>query len=493
MEDANRYDRVLTAKGYAIKKSSLSTEKQQWLRQQLTVTPQSKAKFAVGGQPFAVYFESPQRFYVPRHWAIEQYGDAELTVLPEGNSLPDIVTFKGTPFDYQINIINQFIDAGANGLICVPCGKGKTFMSLAIAYRLKKRFLVIVDKEFLLNQWRGEIEAFFPGLRIGVLQGSRCEVDPAEYDVTLCMLQTLCTRDFPGNTFRTYGFTIFDECHHLGAAHFSRALLKIQTYYMLGLSATPIRDDGLTKVFEWYLGKPVYWEKRREADPTVTVRAIQFQTDDTAYITEPKDYKGETVMAKLLSQVVECEERTQMIIRCIRDLGSDPARRILVLSERKKHLERIEELLNEQKSGLLIGYYIGGMKEEVRERDGRDARVLLATYAMASEAMNIKSLNAVILASPRKKVEQSVGRILRQRPGERVCQPIILDIIDMHGMYQGQYRKRRVFYKACGYKIHSQVWKDDGCSESSDSSDGEGENEGTTSSTQKQVCGFIDD
>jgi hypothetical protein len=50
-------------------------------------------------------------------------------------------------------------------------------------------------------------------------------------------------------------------------------------------------------------------------------------------------------------------------------------------------------------------------------------------------------------------VEQSVGRILRQRPEERTADPLIVDIVDCHGIYQGQYRKRRVFYKQCGYKI----------------------------------------
>lgn len=484
----NLFDRVLTAKGYAIKKSSLTAQQQQLLRQELTVAPQSTSRYVANGQPFAIYYESPQRFYIPRAYGNEKYGVAEYDALPEGDNLPDTLEFKGKPFDYQEAIIQKFVDANANGLICVPCGKGKTFMALAIAYRLRKRFLVIVDKEFLLNQWKGEMEVFFPGLRIGVLQGPRCEVEPEKYDVTLCMLQTLCQKDFPSSTFRTYGFAIFDECHHLGAAHFSRALLKIQTKYMLGLSATPTRDDGLTKVFEWYLGKPVYWEKVREADPTVTVRALQFKTENSMYSTEPVDYKGDVVMAKLLTQVVECEERTLMIVRCIRDLAADPNRRILVLSERKKHLERIEEILEVQKAGLMTGYYIGGMKEEVREHDGLHARVLLATYAMASEAMNIKSLNSVILASPRKKVEQSVGRILRQRPGERVCQPIILDIIDMHGLYQGQYRKRRAFYKACGYKIISQIWGSDESSEDSEDTDEEHSSKNT-----KVECGFVDD
>jgi superfamily II DNA or RNA helicase len=319
--------------------------------------------------------------------------------------------------------------------------------------------MVVVDKEFLLNQWKGEMEAFFPGLRIGILQGSKAEVDPDKFDCTICMMQSLVQKTYPENTFKTYGFAIFDECHHLGASNFSQSLVKIQTKWMLGLSATPTRDDGLTKVFEWYLGKPTYWEKRREADTTVSVKALQFESKDPKYLDVPVDYAGQPVLARLLTNIVECGERNQWITDTILELLQEKGRRILVLAERIKQLEDIESRIQNQSLLIEIGYYIGGMKEEKRERAGAEAQVLLASYAMASEAMNIKSLNTVLLASPRKKIEQSVGRILRERPSERKVLPLIVDVIDSHGVYLGQWRKRKAFYKACGYKILLQKYK----------------------------------
>ncbi len=472
--DVRQLDRVLTSRGYAITKSSLTEKQQQRIRQTLTVAPQSNSRFGATGQPFTVYSESAARFYLPKHWARREFGMEEMDAMPEGNDLPSTAKFTGKPFDYQEKILDTFFAADANGLICVPCGKGKTFMALAIASRIGKRFLVVVDKEFLLNQWKGEIERFFPGIRVGILQGSRCEVDPADFDCTLCMIQTLVQRDFSSSLFKTYGFAIFDECHHLGASNFSQALLKVQTKTMLGLSATPTRDDGLSKVFHWYLGEPVYWEKRREADPTVQVRVLQFHTKDTAYTEEPTDYRGELILARLLSQVVACVPRNEMLVHEILDLAQDPSRRILVLSERKGHLEELERRL--EPSGLSMSYYIGGMKESVREEGAKTARILLATYAMASEAMNIRSLNTVVLASPRKKVEQSVGRILRERPQERTTIPIIVDVVDMQGVYVGQYRKRRQFYKACGYSFQTRVYQEGTLEESSEGEQDEEEN-----------------
>ena len=376
-------------------------------------------------------------------------------------------------------------------------------MAINIAARLKKRFLVIVDKEFLMNQWRGELEALMPGIRIGILQENKLQIGFVEkeivkgptiseiksklkslnlrvsgskeellarlheavpeeekpeeesvmYDCTICMIQTLCGKDFTESTFKDYGFAIFDECHHLGAQHFSKTLQKVQLKHMLGLSATPKREDGLTKVFFWFLGQPVYWEKTREPDPTVEVKSVLVKTDDPTYNTTPTDWRGEVVMAQLLGNILGCDERTKEIVRWILKLAEEPARKILVLSERIGHLQEIERQV--KPSGLSMSYYIGGMKEAVREDGAAKSRILLASYAMASEAMNIKSLNAVILASPRKSVEQSTGRILRVRQSERIVVPVIIDIVDSHQMYRSQHKKRCTYYKQCKYSMET--------------------------------------
>lgn len=498
--------RVLTHMGYAIRKDSMSAQELQAVRKELTVAPKAGAgRFAEAGEPFNVFMESPSRLYMPRMWALEKFGEPEANILTEGEPLRDDLEFVGKPYDYQKAIVDTFIEKGANGLICVPCGRGKTFMAINCAKRIGKRFMIVVDKEFLLQQWSGELNALMPGIRIGILQGDSKQVktitrtakeptipelkamakaaglkiggsktdlldrlkaagvkvkeedEVVEVDCCIAMIQTLVQRDFAETEFRGFGFAIFDECHHLGAAHFSRALLKVQPKHMLGLSATPTRDDGLTKVFEWFLGKPVYWEKTREADPDVIVKKVEFDCEDPKYSEVPTDPRtGDPILARLLTQVVECEERNQKIDEILADLVKESKRRILVLSERKSHLERIERGLPK---GTTVGYYIGGMKEDVREEGARTAQVLLGTYAMASEAMNIKTLNTMIMASPRKKIEQSTGRILRTRKDEREVEPVIVDVVDSHEVYQSQWMKRRAYYKVCAYKIDGEPEK----------------------------------
>ena len=455
--------RVLTTKGYSILKSELTEAQTKAMQTELTVAPKMNTKFAtkaaMDAAKFKLFRESPTRWYLPRAWGATTYGAAGQNVVPEGLGLRSQLVFQGKPYDYQVAIMDSFMNAGANGLICVPCGKGKTFMALGIAVRIGKRFLVVVDKEFLMNQWKGEMESLLPGIRVGIVQGPKREVDPVQYDCSICMIQTICGQgqDIADGFFNDYGFTIFDECHHLGAQHFSKTLQRIQTRCMLGLSATPTREDGMSKVFTWFLGEPVYWEKTREPDPTVEVKSVFVETEDVTYNTVPKDWRGEVVMARMLGNVLGCDDRNREILRWILKLCEEPSRRVLVLSERIGHLERIEELVKEAKSELTMAYYVGGMKEAVREAGAASARILLASYAMASEAMNIKTLNAVVMASPRKSVEQSTGRILRVRPDQRKVPPVIVDIVDDHSMYQSQWRKRLTYYRKCAYQIEK--WK----------------------------------
>jgi superfamily II DNA or RNA helicase len=468
---------ILTTHGYSVLKSSLTQVQENYIRKELTVKPQVMERFTGPiDNEFPVFLESESRLYLPRVWATDYFGPPEQSVMSDGLPLPSTLSFIGKPYDYQESIIKKFLNANANGLICVPCGKGKTFMALAIAFRLGGRFMVVVDKEFLLDQWAGEMRTLIPGIRIGRFQAEKMEVDPEQYDCTICMIQTIVKRQIPESILRSYKFTIFDECHHLGAAHFSKVLGKLQTKHMLGLSATPKRDDGLTKVFEWHLGKPVYWEKRREADETVTVEIMRFSCDDIDYKEVPVNWRGETVVAKLLGQLVACRERNEFIANKLKELIKEPNRRILVLSERIGHLESLETLM--KPSGCVMGYYIGGMKTATRDLAAEEAQILWASYAMASEAMNIKTLNCVLMASPRKKIEQSTGRILRQRPEDRKVAPVIVDVIDVHRTYQSQSRERISYYKKCGYKILDSDL---------------GEKEAIKKKEEPVVYGFVDD
>ena len=110
----------------------------------------------------------------------------------------------------------------------------------------------------------------------------------------------------------------------------------------------------------------------------------------------------------------------------------------------------------------MVGQYVGGLKPS-ELRDSQEKDIILGTFSMASEGMDIPKLNTIILASPKSDVVQSVGRILREKADVRKFHPLVIDFRDTHpnlSMFNKQCDKRIVFYKKCNHVIH--VYGQDG-------------------------------
>jgi superfamily II DNA or RNA helicase len=158
----------------------------------------------------------------------------------------------------------------------------------------------------------------------------------------------------------------------------------------------------------------------------------------------------------MLNRIAEYGPRTGAILEWLLPyLRDEPTRKLLVLSDRREHLIAFETGF--RRAGIdSVGYYVGGMKQKDLDISATK-RILLGTFAMASEGMNIPTLNMVLLATPKSNIEQSVGRILRQKKEERTVQPMIMDVLDdAFPECTGQWNKRRAFYVECGYMLRWQ-------------------------------------
>ena len=119
----------------------------------------------------------------------------------------------------------------------------------------------------------------------------------------------------------------------------------------------------------------------------------------------------------------------------------------MILCQNKSLLNYLYEAINYREIAS-VGYYIGGMKQ-VKLQETETKKIVLATYAMAAEALDIKTLATLVMVSPKTDIVQSVGRILRVKHKH----PIIVDIVDMHENFQKQWLQRRRYYKKCNYRI----------------------------------------
>lgn len=444
----------LSDRGYAIEKEG-NEKLVEDLKKKLTVKARANPG-APGGddvEPFPVYRESPKKLYMPRVFGFEQFGIPIVDTLKQGQLCPRL-QFNGALRPEQLAPVAAFMDAAKDpkrmgGLLVLPCAFGKTSLSLYISAKLGYKTLVVCHKEFLINQWRERIEQFLPTAKVGVIKQKKVVVD--DCDIVVASLQSIAMREYPSHTFESFGLVIYDECHHLGAEVFSRAMCKLQTRVNLGLSATPDRKDGLRKVFEWFLGKPVYQIKKR-TESEMIVRMVPYYDADPEYSRERIMWNGKRNVAQMLSAICNHAPRNKVILDELENvLRKEPARRVLILSDRRGHLKELEARIKERKLGS-IGFYVGGMKEsELKESESKD--IILATLAMSAEGMDIPGLDTLVLASPVSSIEQPIGRIQRQKPSERKHIPLTVDIWDDFSLYANQGRRRMQFYKKNGYTV----------------------------------------
>jgi len=438
----------LGQKGYTIPKSELSIEKQKQIRNDLTIKPFVMGAPANDMKTFPAYRESPNKFYVPHYYGIENYGPPKEYKISEGININ--LEFNGKLRDYQEPVVNKFINhclsaKCGGGLLELYCAWGKTSASLNIITQLKKKTLVIVHKEFLMNQWIERIEQFLPGARVGKIQGPIIDID--DKDIVIGMLQSLSMKEYPASIFESFGFTIIDEVHHISSEVFSNALFKLVTKYMLGLSATMNRKDGTTPVFKMFLGDIIF-KSSRDDDRAVTVRAIEYYVDDDEFNEVKVDYRGKPAYSTMISKLCEYNRRSEFILKILTDmLNENPNQQVMILAHNKNLLKYLHDAVAHRNIAT-VGYYVGGMKESAL-KETETKKVVIATYAMAAEGLDIKTLTTLIMATPKTDIEQSVGRILR----EKHSSPIVVDIVDSHDLFKNQWKKRKTFYKKENYKI----------------------------------------
>jgi superfamily II DNA or RNA helicase len=320
-----------------------------------------------------------------------------------------------------------------------------TVMALKIISLLKKKTIIIVHKEFLMNQWIERIAEFLPTAKIGKIQGPQFDI--VDKDIVIGMVQTLYDKEYATNAFSSFGLTIIDEVHRIGSEQFSKTLFKTITPYMLGISATVDRKDKLTRVLYMFIGDKIY-SKPREAEDPVCVRAIQYKVDDAVFNETAIDFRGNPKYSTMISKLCDYNRRSDFIVRIIGDLIiEEPEKQIMILGHNRSLLNYLYDAVVHRKIAS-VGFYIGGMKQE-KLQESETKQIVLATYAMAAEALDIKTLSTLVMITPKTDIVQSVGRILRTKHEK----PIVVDIVDSHDIFQNQWNQRKRFYKKCNYRI----------------------------------------
>ena len=433
----------LGKKGYTVFKKDLTSSQISKIRDELTVKPHTTH----GQEPsYPIYLESDRKFYLPRYYGMEELGKVDMTLSP-GQTID--ISFTGSLFPYQEGIIRTYLshvgDSGG-GLLDVEPGKGKTVMALNIISQLKRKTLVVVHKSFLMNQWEERIHTFLPSAKVGKIQGDCIDIDGK--DIVLGMLQSLSSKVYPDDMWDSFGLCVFDECHHLSAEVFSKVMTRIVTPYTLGLSGTMTRKDGLTKVFKYFIG-PVVHKEKSDLTTEVHVKTI-FLQNDALFEGVKTDYKGSPLYSCLISRLDHAGRNALLLEVVKEELRKQPDQQIMILAHTKSLLAHLFEGV--QAFETSVGYYLGGMKEAAL-KESESKKIILGTYAMASEGLDIKTLTTLFMVTPKSDICQSVGRILRSKEHS----PLVVDFVDEQEMFLSQYKKRLQYYQSKFFKVENTI------------------------------------
>lgn len=365
-------------------------------------------------------------------------------------------------YDYQETAVNRLLSA-KNGVVVAPCGSGKTQMGLELVARLGLKTLWIAHTHDLVQQSMERAKANF-GLDIekfGKIAQGKVKIG----DITFATAQTLCGLDLPLYK-NEWDVIVVDECHHIykgdnSLAMFYKILSNLSARYRFGLTATPKRSDGLERCMTALLGDIVHTIPKEEVKKfTCPVRVEKRETGYKPNLDVVLAGDGTIIYSDLIKDLTNDIKRNEKIAEDIKALiNSDETIRILVLSDRVEHLSTLREMLSGYKVRQLMALSNSKKAREERRqvlKDLNDGKinVVLATYQLAREGLDIPNLNYLVMASPVKDpitVEQSVGRVGRKAEGKDygTC----IDYTDDFGMLRGFSKKRDVVYKRLEYEI----------------------------------------
>ncbi len=454
-------------------------EQAQWFTN-LTVHPQAGKTGARTPAPIPTAHVKEGWLHFPRFKGIELLGGVPLDDRrTHGEAMNQELVFLGelrnTPPQREATarVCEQLYNLGG-AMLVLPCGFGKTVCGLWVVHRMGRRALVLVHTGALADQWAERIGAFLPGARVGRLQQNVVDVEGC--DIVVGMIHSLVRREYDRSLLSTFGTVVVDEAHHIAAPWFTIALRKLSARYVLGLSATPERRDGLGHILPWLLGRIAFQASR--PDETVNVRIVEYVNPPNQI--ELRDRQGKPRYMEMLNRITEDATRTRVVVQLIMGYVNMGGRRLIVLSQRRDQLIELERILLQQEgcvcvthprprkrrrkndcppspppplpddTRFTVGNVMGGTPADLRDA-GFNATVLLSTYSYAAEGIDIPQLDTLVMASPGVNLEQTVGRILRKHPGKQT--PLIVDVKDPFSLFDGMGWKRYNYYTSQNYTV----------------------------------------
>ena len=293
-------------------------------------------------------------------------------------------------------------------------------------------------------------EGWLSDVKCGKLQGAYTENKISKkiivdgMDIVIGSIESLSQCEYPKQMLEQFGLIIVDEMHHLGALTLSQVLPKLPAKYILGITATPDRNDGLEHVLYWLAGPTCFVYKRLPSvtgqSNTVKVNQMQFAGGkrEEIYVRG-----GQLGFAAMISSLAQDEVRNTYLLSLTKELLKK-RKKILIVTSIVDHAKALGASL--ENSIVIHG---GCSSAKVALAKSGDQQCVIATYQFLEEGYDDPLIDTLIMALPRSKIQQVVGRCERTHEGKLV--PLVIDIVDTFSVFMGMSWKRHAFYKSRGF------------------------------------------
>jgi superfamily II DNA or RNA helicase len=366
---------------------------------------------------------------LPFRWALENVPNI---IRPERKDLTPIqATFTSTLRTVQLEIKDECIShLNKKGCVLISLfpGAGKTCLSIYLASKIGLKTLFICHRLVLVEQWKKAISRFVQHPRIGFV---KTEKNPkklaASLDNDFLIVNAQNVKKLGSECFRDVGLVVIDEIHAIMAESLSECLYHLHPRYLIGLSATPSRPDGLDKLLDFYFGTDTKIV-RELYHPHIVYRidtSIEYEED------------SKTQWSAMITSQCMNEARNNLIVDIIL---SHKDRTFLVLCKRVDQAKYIASRLEEEKELVSV------MTEDVNEYD-ENSRVIVSSIQKTGVGFSFDKLDALVLGSD---VEEYFIQYLARVMRTEQVKPIVFDLVDPHRSLKKHFSERKKVYLKAG-------------------------------------------
>ena len=359
------------------------------------------------------------------------YAVAEGFERPSRESFPTLLstTFTATLRENQKQVRDEALQFLKKGSVLISCytGFGKTLMSIYLAIKIKLKVLIIVKGNVLIKQWESDVQKVCPETSIQILSPKTIKL---QEDSDFYISSPDNIKKLPRSLFKHIGTVLVDESHQIMAESLSLCMQYVCPRYLIGLSATPYRPDGLNKLFDIYFGENKIIRKLYRKHTVYKVTSGF--TPEVEMCPNGKINWGVVLNSQALDQ-----DRNELIIKIVTKF---PENVFLILSKRVEQANYLVDRLKEE--GQDVTSLIGSQKEYEKT-----SRILVGTITKVGTGFNHPRLNSLIIAGDVEEYfQQYLGRVFRREDSE----PVVFDIIDKNPILLKHFRSREKIYKEYG-------------------------------------------